>query len=132
MAEVTDAAVDLALNAGIEHQRQTPRQDRPVVWASPSRGQVRAMLEAAAPLIAARAVHDAGFDQAQLAADIIRLRVRLDDAVDEVCKRIADECVRRAKTLPPSDEQNAWFSAGGVALAAREGQERGDEGTEPG
>ena len=70
--------------------------------------------------VAKRAVHDAGFDQAVFAAEIIRLRVRLDDAVDGVCKRIARECERRGNALPPSDERTAWLSAAGVALAARE------------
>jgi len=78
-----------------------------------------------ASAVAARAVHDAGFDQAQFTAEVIRLRVRLDDAVDVVCRRIARECERRGNALPPSDERNAWLGAAAVALAARE------TGTEP-
>jgi acyl-CoA reductase-like NAD-dependent aldehyde dehydrogenase len=41
---VTDAMVDAALDAVAEYQRGA----REAVWASPSRGQVRAMLEGAA------------------------------------------------------------------------------------
>ena len=115
MGEVTDAAVDLALNAGMEHQRQAPRQAREVVWASPSRGQVRAMLEAAAPLIAAKAVADAGFDQAQLAADIIRLRVRLDDAVQNERDTIARAILDRADKATPGVERDALLTAAAIA-----------------
>jgi hypothetical protein len=77
--------------------------------------------------VAVQAVHDAGFNQAELAAQVIRLQVRYDAAVHEVTGRIARECERQAGKLPPSDEQRAWFRAAAVALAARE-----TTGTEPG
>ena len=70
--------------------------------------------------VAARAVDDAGFAQADLAAQVIRLQVRYDAAVHEVTRRIARECERRGNDLPPSDERTAWLSAAGVALEARE------------
>lgn len=46
---VTDRAVDLALAASVTCQSAAPRE---AVWVSPSRRQARAMLEAAAPVIA--------------------------------------------------------------------------------
>jgi hypothetical protein len=79
--------------------------------------------------VAARAVDDAGFDQSALAAEIIRLRSRLDSVVDEVCKRIARICEEEAGKLVPSDERNAWLSAAGVALAVRERNDK--KGWEP-
>ena len=80
-----------------------------------------------ASAVAARAVHDAGFRQAELAAQVIRLQVRLDAVLYEVTGRVARECERRGNALVPSDERTAWLSAAAVALAAREPQERSDE-----
>jgi hypothetical protein len=80
-----------------------------------------------AAAVAAQAVKDAGFDQAALAAEVIRLRVRLDDIVNEVCRRVARKCEERGNALPPGVERNAWLNAAAVALEAREGQERSGE-----
>ncbi len=49
MPEVPEKAVDAALAAYIAYQREA----RQAVWTSPSREQVRRMLEAAAPFITA-------------------------------------------------------------------------------
>ena len=106
----------------VNAEREKPFSVEP--WEKRSKEQ-RELDMRGADAVAKRAVHDAGFDQAKLAAEIIRLRVRLDDAVDGVCRRIAREDERRGNALPPSDERNAWLGAAAVALAARE------TGTEP-
>ena len=48
MPDVPEQAVDAALAAHVAYQRKA----RQAVWATPSRGQVRAMLEAARPFLA--------------------------------------------------------------------------------
>ena len=58
MPEVPELAIDAALNAYIDYQREAKRDARQVVWTSPSRDQVRRMLEAAAPFLAAAGQED--------------------------------------------------------------------------
>ena len=96
-----------------------PRPWPPEDWAHRDE-RLKVLDEAMAAAVATQAVADAGFDQAAMAAAIIRLQVRLDAAVSTVCKRIARACEERASALVPCDERNAWLSAAGVALAARE------------
>jgi len=125
MAEDTPpvAWVTAGLEAVIAHHKG----QRDAYWNCPSSGEVRAVIAAVVPLAAARAVRDAGFDQARLAAQVIRLQVRLDAAVHDVCGRIARKCEEEGNALPPGVERTAWLSAAAVALAARDGQERSDE-----
>lgn len=111
--------IRLAYNAELPHPRGV------LPWPEREAGQQEMDMRIGSA-VAARAVDDAGFAQADLAAQVIRLQVRLDDAVHEVTRRIARECERRGNALPPSDERTAWLSAAGVALAARN-QERDDE-----
>jgi hypothetical protein len=54
MPDVPERAVDAALAAHIDYQRKA----RQAVWASPSREQVRRMIEAAAAFIAAAGQED--------------------------------------------------------------------------
>lgn len=49
MADIPERAIDAALSAYIDYQRKA----RHAVWTSPARDQVRRMLEAAAPFLAA-------------------------------------------------------------------------------
>jgi hypothetical protein len=129
-----DAALERYAEAAwkLRCERSAEAKERPPVtvpW-SERAPFLRDIDMAAASLVAAMAVRDAGFDQAELAAEIIRLRVRLDAIVHEVCGRVARECERRGNALPPGVERTAWLSAAAVALAARETQER-DDGKEP-
>ncbi len=78
-----EKAIDAALAAYVNFQREA----RQAVWTSPSREQVRRMLEAASPLITA-----------------------------DVCDDIARECQKRGDKLPPSFEQQAWSDAAEVAM----------------
>ena len=73
--------------------------------------------------VAAKAVHDAGFDQAQLAADIIRLRVRLDHAVQNERDTIARAILDRADKATPGVERDALLTAAAIA--------KGTEGSAP-
>ena len=90
MGEVTEAAVDLALNAAVEHHRQARRDAREAVWVVPSRGQVRAMLEAAAPDIADRAVADAGLENTRRDAQLFALASVMPAVLDALRAAAAD------------------------------------------
>ena len=112
--------IRLAFNAELPHPRGV------LPWEQREAGQQEMDMRIGSA-VAARAVDDAGFDQARLAAQVIRLQVAYDDAVHEVTGRIARECERRGNALPPGVERTAWLEAGGVALTAREPQDSGDE-----
>ena len=68
-----------------------------------------------ASAVAARAVHDAGFDQAHLAAEVIRLRVRLDHAVQNERDAIARAILDRADRATPGVERDALLTAAAIA-----------------
>ena len=98
-------------------QASTDGRDRPWPvedWADRD-PRLQAIDEAMAAAVAKRAVHDAGFDQAQLVADIIRLRVRLDHAVQNERDTIARAILDRADRATPGVERDALLTAAAIA-----------------
>ena len=96
----------------VNAEREKPFSVEP--WEKRSKEQ-RELDMRGADAVAKRAVHDAGFDQAQFAAEIIRLRVRLDDAVKNERDAIARAILDRADRATPGIERDALLTAAAIA-----------------